>query len=74
MSTIGAYTGKVKWFNCGKGYGFLSCDGRDTDVFLHAGAVRRAQLDAETLQEGDEMRFDIEEGGKGAKAVNLSRI
>lgn len=75
MSTIGAYTGKVKWFNADKGYGFIGRDGGDgKDVFLHAGALRRAGLDSSTFSEGDEVRFDLEEGPKGAKAVNISRI
>lgn len=74
MSNLGEFTGTVKWFNESKGYGFASRDGHEKDVFIHAGSVRRSGLDASTLQEGDELRFDLEDGPKGLKAVNISRI
>ncbi len=74
MSTIGAFTGKIKWYNETKGYGFIGQDGQTRDVFLHAGAIRRAGLDSSTFSEGDEVRFDLEDGPKGVKAVNISRI
>ena len=72
--SIGAYTGVVKWYDATKGYGFIGRDGGEKDVFLHAGALRRSGLDASTIQEGDELRYDLETGEKGAKAVNISRI
>lgn len=74
MSNLGEFTGTVKWFNEAKGYGFASRDGHEKDVFIHAGELRKSGVDASTLQEGDEVRFDISETPRGAKAVNLSRI
>ena len=80
MSTIGAYTGTIKWFNATKGYGFIGRDGNNNpngdgrDCFLHAGECRKSGIDTATLQEGDEVRFDLETTQRGDKAVNISRI
>tara|TARA_R110000765_G_scaffold10449_2_gene32356 strand:- start:108 stop:311 length:204 start_codon:yes stop_codon:yes gene_type:complete len=62
--------GKVKWFNSTKGYGFISREDQDKDVFVHSSAAREANLE---LNEGDELTFDIEEGQKGPSAVNLKK-
>ena len=68
MSTL---TGKVKWFNGKKGYGFIERDDSEKDVFVHASAVREANL--RFLNEGDELSFEIEDGPKGPSAVRLSK-
>ena len=61
--------GTVKFFNAAKGFGFISPEGEDKDVFVHASAVERAGMD--TLAEGQRVSFDvIEERGKLA-AGNL---
>ena len=68
MSTL---SGKVKWFNGKKGYGFIERDDKEKDVFVHASAVREANL--RFLNEGDELSFEIEDGPKGPSAVRLSK-
>ena len=60
--------GKVKWFNEVKGYGFLTMeDGKD--VFVHYSAITGDGF--RTLNEGDEVEFEITEGPKGPQAVNV---
>ncbi|MDO9623321.1 MAG: cold shock domain-containing protein CspD [Pseudomonas sp.] len=63
-------SGKVKWFNNAKGYGFILADGRDEDLFAHYSAI---QMDGyKTLKAGQPVRFDIIQGPKGLHAVNIS--
>jgi len=61
-------TGTVKWFDAGKGYGFLARDG-GTDVFVHQSAIQSEGY--RTLAEGQRVEFEIEQGPKGAKASNV---
>jgi CspA family cold shock protein len=62
-------TGKVKWFNATKGYGFITPDDGGKDIFVHVTAVQKAGLTE--LKEGQKISFDIsEERGKTA-ATNL---
>lgn len=63
-------TGTVKWFNAAKGYGFISREG-DTDVFVHYKAISGDGY--RTLEEGDPVEFDVEQGPKGPQAVNVSK-
>lgn len=65
--------GKVKWFDTEKGYGFISVDGMEKDVFLHAKQVTASNV-AGPLNEGDSVRFNLNSGPKGAFATNLSRV
>ena len=60
--------GTVKWFNESKGYGFISSEKGD-DVFVHYSSINSNGF--KTLMEGDSVSFDIEEGPKGPKAVNV---
>ena len=64
-------TGKVKWFNESKGFGFISRDGED-DVFIHFSEIKTDGF--KTLNEGDEVEFDVEQGDKGLSAVNCKVI
>ncbi len=60
--------GTVKWFNAGKGYGFIEREDGD-DVFVHFSAV---QMDGfKTLEEGQKVEFDIVESDRGLQAANV---
>jgi len=61
-------TGKVKWFNSTKGFGFIERDDKEKDVFVHSSVAREANME---LNEGDELIFDVTQGEKGLSAINL---
>jgi len=61
-------TGTVKWFNAEKGFGFISIEGED-DVFVHFSAINSDGF--KTLEEGQEVQFDVVEGAKGPQAANV---
>lgn len=63
--------GKVKWFNNAKGYGFI---GRDDgpDVFVHYSSISAEGY--KSLQEGDEVEFEVGQGQKGPQAENVTRV
>jgi CspA family cold shock protein len=61
--------GTVKFFNSGKGFGFISPEGGAKDVFVHATALEAAGMSS--LAEGQRVSFDIQPDAKGSKAVNL---
>jgi len=60
--------GQVKWFNATKGFGFIACENKD--VFVHISAVEAAGL--HSLNEGDTVQFEIQDGPKGPSAINLT--
>ena len=64
-------TGKVKWFNSSKGYGFVTSDD-GTDAFVHYGDIQGDGF--KTLEEGDVVEFEITKGPKGPKAVNVRKV
>lgn len=64
-------TGKVKWFNAEKGYGFIT--GEDgNDVFAHFSEIQKDGF--KSLDEGEEVTFDITEGPKGPQASNIVSV
>ncbi len=65
-------TGVVKWFNNAKGYGFVTPDEGDQDVFVHFSAITMDGY--KTLKEGQKVQFDISEGPKGLHASNLQAV
>ncbi len=65
------YTGKVKWFNDKKGYGFITRDDTGTDVFVHYTAIQGNGF--KTLSEGQSVEFEIVEGAKGPQAANVEK-
>ena len=62
-------TGKVKWFNNAKGYGFIEREGGE-DVFVHYSAISGDGF--RSLEEGQEVEFEIGDGPKGPQAENVS--
>jgi CspA family cold shock protein len=62
------YTGKVKWFDEKKGYGFIEREDGD-DVFVHFSALQQEGF--KTLEEGQEVEFEIVEGDRGPQAENV---
>ncbi|GAA0488107.1 cold-shock protein [Virgibacillus sp. MSP4-1] len=63
-------TGTVKWFNSEKGYGFIEVEGQD-DVFVHYSAIQEEGF--KTLEEGQTVSFDVEQGQKGPQAANVTK-
>ena len=61
--------GTVKFFNSGKGFGFVAPEGGGKDVFVHVSAVEAAGMSV--LAEGQRISFDTQSDAKGDKAVNL---
>jgi cold shock protein len=64
--------GSVKWFNENKGFGFIDVDGQEKDVFVHHSAITMQGF--RTLNEGQRVSFDIEQGLKGPSAVNVKAL
>lgn len=64
-------TGKVKWFNNAKGYGFITRDGGE-DLFVHFKSIVGEGY--KSLKEGEAVQFEVEQGAKGLQAVNVSRV
>jgi CspA family cold shock protein len=66
-------TGTVKWFNGQKGYGFITRDDGEKDVFVHYSAIQ-SQGGFRNLDEGDRVEFSVETGPKGPSAAAVNRI
>ncbi len=65
-------TGTVKWFNESKGYGFLTRDDGEKDVFCHHSAIQGEGF--KTLVEGALVEFDVRQGEKGPAAENVVQV
>ena len=65
-------TGKIKWFNPAKGYGFIENDTGGKDVFLHVSALEKAGIS--TLKEGEEIEFEIGENKGKENAINIKKM
>lgn len=63
--------GTVKWFNAEKGFGFISTE-NGQDVFAHFSAIQANGF--KTLEEGQKVAFDVEEGQRGPQAVNITKL
>jgi CspA family cold shock protein len=63
--------GTVKWFNAEKGYGFISIED-EGDVFVHFSAIQSEGY--KSLEEGQEVEFEVVQGEKGPQAANVSRL
>lgn len=64
-------TGKVKWFNSEKGYGFITTD-EGVDVFAHFSQIQKDGF--KSLEEGEAVSFDVVDGAKGPQAENIEVI
>ena len=64
--------GKIKWFSNQKGYGFITRENGQKDAFVHHRAIQGTGF--KTLQEGQAVQFEIENGPKGPQAVNVTKI
>ena len=65
-------TGLVKWFDAGKGFGFITPADGSKDVFVHFSAIQGNGF--KTLAEGQNVEFEIQDGQKGPSAVNVTAI
>ncbi len=63
--------GTVKWFNAEKGFGFISTE-NGQDIFAHFSAIQTNGF--KTLEEGQKVAFDVEEGQRGPQAVNITKL
>lgn len=62
-------TGLVKWFDAGKGFGFITPDNGSKDIFVHFSAIQSTAF--KTLDEGQRVEFTVENGQKGPSAANV---
>ncbi|HEY6353907.1 MAG TPA: cold-shock protein [Burkholderiaceae bacterium] len=73
MSTESTQTGVVKWFDDGKGYGFITPEGGGKDLFAHHSEIRN-EGGFRSLQENQRVQFEVKQGQKGLQAANIRVI
>jgi len=66
-------TGVIKWFNVGKGFGFIDVEGQDKDVFVHMSALSEETKPGD-LDEGTKVEFEVEDSPRGPQAKNVSKV
>tara|TARA_B100001123_G_scaffold371359_1_gene434503 strand:- start:43 stop:246 length:204 start_codon:yes stop_codon:yes gene_type:complete len=64
--------GKIKWFSSKKGYGFITEDKTDKDIFLHISSLEKSKL--RILKENQKIRFEIKEEKDKLQAINLKKV
>ena len=64
-------TGSVKWFNSRKGFGFITPDQGDKDIFVHYSAIKVEEGEFANLNDNDKVTFDVKDGEKGLEAHNV---
>ena len=69
VAQTGEMTGTVKWFNEARGFGFITPDDGSIDLFVQFSALQRTGF--KTLEEGQKVRFNVQEDAKGPSAVNV---
>jgi CspA family cold shock protein len=67
-------TGTVKWFSDEKGFGFITREDGEKDVFVHHSAINQPEGGFRTLNEGDKVEFDVVQGTKGPAAENVVKV
>jgi|TARA_B100001093_G_scaffold451172_1_gene458440 cold shock protein len=65
-------SGKIKWFNSKKGYGFITEDKTNKDIFLHVSALEESKL--RVLKEEQQIEFDIKEEKNKLQAINIKKL
>ena len=65
-------SGKVKWFNAKKGYGFITDDDTNKDIFLHVSSLEESKL--RVLKEEQKIKFDIKEEKNKLQAINIKKL
>jgi len=65
-------TGKVKWFNAEKGFGFIVSDEDGKDIFVHFSAI--IQEGYKSLAEGDKVEFELKSTDRGAQAIDVKKV
>ncbi len=65
-------TGSVKWFNSRKGFGFITPDQGDKDIFVHFSAINVNEGEFASLNDNDKVTFEVKQGAKGLEAQNVS--
>jgi CspA family cold shock protein len=65
-------SGKIKWFNAKKGYGFITDDETNKDIFLHVSSLEESKL--RVLKEEQKIKFDIKEEKNKLQAINIKKL